>query len=586
MRRLHSRRQRGIALMAFLLVVTIGVSTLFLKHLNNESGLIAAARMNRNAGVLNRAKQALIGYVAMQAANAGEDNPGALPCPEAAGYFDNPAQDGQAAGTCTLPKVGRFPWRTIGTDKLVDASGEPLWYVVSPGWASSNTVINSNTLAQLTVDGVANSAVALIIAPGPAFTVAANAASGCAARTQVRPLAATTDKWQDYLECGNATAPPNALNFVTKGPSASFNDQVLVVTADDIMPGIEAAIAKRIERQIAPVLRSMYNGGSWSGSSTAPRLPFAAQLLDPSASAMKGESGRLQGLLPLSYAETSPGSGTLCTAGVAEPRCDPSFVAWTGASFSGTSMNLPTCTPTPAQLNCSYSRVCITSCGASDMTFTLTATASNVGMAMRQLYSTVTMTNVNAAPRTLTGVLNSSDGSATITLVAQVPASAGFGVSGLAGDLLCGLVLGLLDVCKQETFSVPITLLADHNLLDSTATGSDALGWFLRNKWHEVAYYAVASGFAPTGAASCIDGSTCLTVAYHRNSANIFDDGKQRAILVLSGRSLTGASRPNGTITDWLEGANVAGTSFETRAASLPNRRMFNDRIAVLDSNP
>jgi hypothetical protein len=168
-----SNRQRGAALIALLAIIILAASWMLVSKLNATGSDIAAARQARNAVVLNQAKQALIGYVAAQAAKAGEPRPGALPCPEAAGYFDDPTQDGQAASSCTLPKVGRFPWRTIGTDKLVDAYGEPLWYVVSAGWAytsGAGPVVNSNILGQLTVDGTANSAVALIIAPGPAIT--------------------------------------------------------------------------------------------------------------------------------------------------------------------------------------------------------------------------------------------------------------------------------------------------------------------------------------------------------------------------------------------------------------------------------
>jgi hypothetical protein len=36
----------------------------------------------------------------------------------------------------------------------------------------ANSVINSNSTGQLTVDGVANAAVALLIAPGPSIGVA------------------------------------------------------------------------------------------------------------------------------------------------------------------------------------------------------------------------------------------------------------------------------------------------------------------------------------------------------------------------------------------------------------------------------
>ena len=300
MKRLHFRRQRGIALIAFLAIVAIGVSALILKHLNDESGLIAAVRKNRNAEVLNRAKQALIGYVAHQAAVSGENNPGAFPCPEApAGYGSTTGTDGRTqTPSCTLPAVGRFPWRTVGTDMLVDSAGEPLWYVVASGWskpsAAGNTVINSNCTTdptpatmecfsgQLTVDGQANAAVALIIAPGPAFKTVVGA--GCTtAVNQVRP-ATGAPNLANYLECENATNPADA-SFVTTGPSGSFNDQVVKITAAEVLPVIEGAIAERFQKEFAPTLRAAYSASPWP---VAQVLPFAAAFGNPTADPLQG----------------------------------------------------------------------------------------------------------------------------------------------------------------------------------------------------------------------------------------------------------------------------------------------------------
>ena len=142
----------------------------------------------------------------------------------------------------------------------------------------------------------------------------------------------------------------------------------------------------------------------------------------------------------------------------------------------------------------------------------------------------------------------------------------------LCGLPALGFIWTLLFDCYATTISVPITLLADHPILDATTTGMGAQGWFLRNRWHEVAYYATAPGFAPSGAKSCIDGTTCLSVAYHRNAAGALDAGKQRAIVVLAGRALTGQTRPTAVPTDYLEGANTGNDlSFEIRSATLAN---------------
>lgn len=587
------KRERGVALLAMLAVVALVASYFLVSRLNAESGGAIAATRNRNALVLNQAKQALIGYVAAQAATTGENRPGALPCPEAPADFNDPVDEGTVSYPCTLPKVGRFPWRSLGLDKLVDASGEPLWYVVSPGWAGAGTVINSNSQAQLTVDGVANDSVALIIAPGPAFSVPACA--GNIAWPQVRPTAGPPD-WRNYLECENATSPVDA-NFVTTGPSGSFNDQVVRITAADILPAIEAAIAYRIEREISPLIRSAYSTGSWSATTV---LPFAATFADPSltTTTFKGVSGTNQGLLPLNYSETSPGSGVQCTPGASDPRCDPMFVAWTGVPvlsdrgggavlfFSSCSVNTVTVNPSPlvqtTRIDCTF-RAYSWALGIGTpvpLQFRLASSASKVGMALRQFYTLASMPGVDAAGRTAIGTLK-IDGSADITL----DGAASVGAGNVVADALCGLdLLGplweFLFDCYESTIAVPITLLADHAMLDSTSTGANP-GWFLRNKWHEVAYYAVAPDIAPSGTRSCVTGTTCLNVSYHPN------DGKQRGIVLLSGRSLAGAARPNGTLADWLEGANADGTSpFEIRAPTLLVNRSFNDRVAVLDSNP
>ena len=553
-------------------------------RLNAASGDLVAAKRARNAAVLSEAKQALIGYVAAQAGKGGnypEPDPGALPCPETpAGYSSTTGTDGKSQGTCGL-MVGRFPWRTIGTAKLVDADGEPLWYVVASGWtkpSSGAPVINSNctssatlpcSTGRLTVDAVPRAAAALIIAPGAAFNAAA--AAGCSARNQLRPTTGTPDL-RNYLECENASSPADAV-FVTSGPAGSFNDQVMKVSGEELLLAIEAAIARRIEIDIAPGVRSAYSGGAWPA---APALPFAVPFADPTTSPFKGAAGTFQGLLPLVFAETAPGSGLPCASG---NRCDPLFVAWTGGSLSGTNLYATSCsvgTTTFTTLQCTYyfrARL-----DQSDLpryeNFTLSATARNAGMALRQLNPSTALANVNTTGRTATGVLN-GDGSATITLGASARASAS---GSWDANASCGLApADPLYGCQHALLQVPIWLLQDHPLLDP----NDATyGWFLRNRWHEAAYYAVAPGIAPSGARSCTTSVSCLRVAFHPS------DGKQRGLIVLAGYSLAGAARPNGTLADWLEGANaLAGSRFTLREPALQTNRAFNDRIAVLDSN-
>jgi hypothetical protein len=293
-----------MALLLLTAILAMGATWYLVTRLNRLSLNATAATREYNARVLNRAKQALVGYIVTQANKVGENNPGSFPCPEAPTSFNaTNGTDGKVASSCALPAVGRFPWRTIGTEQFVDAAGEPLWYVVSSGWAlpttSSNTIINSNSAGQLNIDGVSytsqvaaaasgDTVVALLIAPGPAIYTDCNGTGVSQARPATSGVA---PDWRNYLECENATNPADA-NFVTTGPSASFNDQVLKIAVSDLMPGLEAAIANRMEREIAPALKAAYASSAWATnvSATHPVFPFPAPFTNPAASLFEGGS--------------------------------------------------------------------------------------------------------------------------------------------------------------------------------------------------------------------------------------------------------------------------------------------------------
>lgn len=570
------RQQSGAALMAMLAVLILGTAWWAVTAISQPASRVALERAH-NARILQEAKSALIGYVAHRTAMTTENDPGRLPCPEAAGNIGT-ANEGIAAGNCTLPAVGRLPWRTLGLDKWRDIAGEPLWYAVSPGWAkpnaATNTVINSNSTGNLTLDGTGD-IVALIIAPGRPLQV--QAVAGCAARVQQRTTPSPAIDLRDYLECENATLPANSA-FQSAGAADSFNDHLLSITGAEILPGIEAAVASRFERQFAMQIRTAYSTGTWPAN---PALPFAATFADPATSPFRGSAATFSGLMPVSFSETSSGSGVACDPATAGARCDPLFVAWSGATLAGAGINSATCSVNPlvdgmgvtvgTKLDCNFYRRCLLICGAASLPFTLTATASNVGMTLRQLNNAAAMTNVNAAPRASSGVLNAS-GSATITLDAEADVSAGVGFAGVLGDLLCG-VLGLLQVCKLETISVPIRLLADHPVLSATDA---TYNWFFRNNWHQVSYYAVAPDIAPSGPRVC--GANCLTVNFRNPSAG------QRGLIAIAGRRLTGAAWPAVTTADWLEGTNSDNdVVYTVRDPAKMIRRTFNDRIAVID---
>lgn len=198
-----------------------------------------ALRMERDkvtAEALAQAKEALVGY----ATNA--STPGQLPCPENTLSIGTP-NEGQAQGACSniTPVIGRLPWRTLGLGPLRDGNGDLLWYVISPGFRSSP--INSDTPAQLTVDGVANSAVAIIFSAGSAIN------------GQARPLptSASPPVVNQYLDLSNNDGDNT---FITAGPADTYNDRLLTLSHDELFRVVE----KRVAREVIMALNEYYCG--------------------------------------------------------------------------------------------------------------------------------------------------------------------------------------------------------------------------------------------------------------------------------------------------------------------------------------
>jgi hypothetical protein len=564
-----ARPQRGVALLILLAILAIGATWYLVSRISAYRLTQQATVRARNAAVLKTAKEALIGYVASEAAQLNGRNPGRLPCPEPAewtgvsgaeGIAAPGTQAGISANTCS--NIGRLPWRTLGLDKLVDASGEPLWYVVGPTWrltnSSSTLTINSNTAGDLNVSG--SQAVALIVAPGPAMQEQASA--GCTARNQSRAAPGSTRDPLDYLECYDAAS----LTFASSGPSTSFNDQVVVVTVADLMPAIEAAIADRINDQIVPVLKSVYDSGTWGLSSTTRIFPYAASFSNPGTATYQGVAGRTSGLLPFNVTQG---------CNVTDPRCLPNLIVWSGAPYYAYDaggygyIQTQSCW-TDASPD---EQVCEGEYHENDtypwmpgMIIQMQVTLANVAMGLRALDTTQLQVyardNTCAPtcpwiPQTVTQTVTMNNGtvsgqpagSVTITFGAQLPN---------------------IDSMSWGTYAdyrivVTRAVIADHPLLDpSNAT----TGWFVRNEWYRLLYYATVAGrtAAALPSPSCTTGTDCLSVA------NVTPADAQRAILILAGRSINGRPRPSGTLADYLEFGNRNGKwERQTVTAVLPS---------------
>ena len=189
-----------------------------------------AERDIKTGAALRQAKRALLAYVTQYAARGNTIEPGQMPCPESLNAVGTGKQ-GQASSNCGNGlAVGRLPWETLGVDEIRDGDGEPVWYVLSPGFRSAP--INFGTPGRLTYDGSPNSAVALLIAPGPALNTQSDPAAPPAGCSKVDQQIGTRNKAaldpRNFLECGNETGD-NAIS----GPSKWTNDTVIAITAGD-----------------------------------------------------------------------------------------------------------------------------------------------------------------------------------------------------------------------------------------------------------------------------------------------------------------------------------------------------------------
>ena len=555
-----------MALLAFLAVAVMTFGYIVTSSLNAASRFASVDRAY-NANVLNQARQALIGWMAMNAAGT-DPNPGRLPCPEAPAFFADPANQGVAAGSCTLPAVGRLPWRTLGLDRLVDDAGEPLWYVVSPGWALPTMVpINSDTLGQLSLDG--GEAVALIIAPGRPVTVVAG--GNCAAWTQSRPIAGTPDL-RNYLECENANSPADA-NFVRRNANATYNDQVLRVAAADVMPALEAAIQDRLQREIAPALRTVYTNANYTGiPSSSPMYPYAVTFANPGTSTYQGASGVYQGLLPVNQASSmvayasTPGSAVKTSSfGTIESQS----CWWESAN------DVRVCEGIYREDGTDPSR---------PIGIQLTATFNNVAMGLRtidtaryQVLARDDGTGMAWIPLSASheATMN-TNGSVTLRFWATMPNIDAMGWMNIA----------------EFRLRIERAVLDDHPLVK---TDDATFGWFTRNQWHRSLFYAVAqqntAAALPSfgcGNTNCLRFNEGLGCGGGANWCNI------RALLVLAGGSLGNppATRPNGNLADYFEYQNADGGTFYEqrpmrRASNVANANgPWNDRVVLVDWPP
>jgi len=597
-------RQRGVALLVLALIFIVGFATFLYARLGKWRDATTASR-KVNSEVLAQAKAALIGYVVKEVLDLGEDTPGRFPCPESptdAGTVN----EGRAGGSCspsfaTNKNVGRLPWRTLGIDKLVDASGEPLWYAVSsPNWvySGSSPVINAGTSGQLSFDGTSD-VVAVIFAPGPALFVnpAANqAAAGCVARNQSRidrshvPGGGNPD-YRDYLECQNASSPiDNAFGttMVDNATNQVVNDQAVYITAKEILNAMQGPLAERLQRTVAPLL-SEYSD-LWPSSNflpyafsftVAPETVTMAQLCGPSATTVPPQA--TEGMLPL--AQNAGG----CVS------------TWTSPSVSGSgSGSCGPATPPSTDVRCTFNYYQLSGLGAlllgggaATADVTIEATAPHAAASFRQ---PLKPSDVSVPPGYVVQAATftpQTDGDAKLSLVIRITGTQ------LCDNFLLGVVCNLLPgllASPVGPVAVQFPQLANSVTLQGTKLSNSVLTaqpppydflnpaagaanyWFMKNEWYRYTYYAVAPGTsaAQTGGNLTV---TSFPSAYGNNN-------DKRFVLALVGPPVSGQTRPSTAVAQYMEGANAATGASPRQFAYQVFTVSGNDRIATCPFAP
>lgn len=506
------RVQRGFAAIAVLTLLIVSSLYSITARLNLAASSTPHLRQVHTVDVLNRAKAALVAFAADNS-----NRPGGLPCPDRDG-------DGEAELSCDRPeqRTGWYPWQTLKTGELRDASGAKLWYALAGSFRNDPDVaINSLSAGELAIvrrdagatQRVASDLVAVVIGPGAPLP--GQSRSG-----------ASTARVDAWLEGENAKNGTTAFEAGTLG--ATFNDTVLGLSQAELFDVVDRIVATRIRREIAPLLRAQVFD-AWQA------LPFAVPFEAPRRSRYKDTAlaDRTEGLIPATN--------------------DPTWVHWDTASIRVDH------DPAIAQINCGASTPAELRCDvihAGSAPVRLSARARNVG---RALVRPISADDADFGPGTLVarrvsnGAVDAAGG-ATISASATLPAMAGR---------------------TRITLRAPQPVPA---LTDSRIPVAAAHSWFARNRWHQLLYYAAAPAALPGGQATNCESqhATCLALEDRDHKR-----AKAAALLVFMGRPYgdRAVAHPD-AVSSYLEGDNAIAGDGSYRDG-VPSAQ-FNDSVIVV----
>jgi hypothetical protein len=325
------------AIILLLLILGVGVTVLVYNFPTPAKQSIERDKVT--AAALAQAKAALIGFAAGIDLGTGASRPGDLPCPD----MDN---DGTADTSCSGGALGRLPWSRLGLQDLRDGDGERLWYAVSSNFKnnprttctapSQTTCLNSDTRGTITVrnkEGTViyngndawsshspSGVIAVVIAPGGVLQrqgAASAQTRGCTVGvdcdanelcTTSPPTLTAKCNPVNYLD--NQTGVEDNAAFTDGSGTDGFingivldadgnqvvNDQLIVITWQDLMPPLERRVAKEAYNCMA----------SYAAASNG-RYPWAASVSASASGDYSSAQGERFGRIPDSFAETLVG---------------------------------------------------------------------------------------------------------------------------------------------------------------------------------------------------------------------------------------------------------------------------------------
>ncbi|GAB1234205.1 hypothetical protein UT5_05990 [Ferrigenium sp. UT5] len=262
---LLQHRQNGGAMLVMLVILVIGITTVFITSLSESA--IRNKRVLSSADALARAKEALIGFAISYGDTHPEDplqprdTAGYLPCPDI--NASNGEGSSNTCGTAGANSMGRLPWRTLGLTGILDGQQDCLWYAVSGNYKNNpkyGGTMNWDTPAQLHVfdsnggELEAGEVVAVIISPGTPLPGNAERAG------TTTPICRGNYTASAYLdndtEHGINNADISQAKFIMPHDhrdangniTLSTNDQFVYITRQDIWTAAEKRIAREAKQ--------------------------------------------------------------------------------------------------------------------------------------------------------------------------------------------------------------------------------------------------------------------------------------------------------------------------------------------------